>query len=182
MSFARPRVRYLQGFTRHSAVGVNAPRIFGIQMTDLFSAADPELPIRLSRATLGTGHRRPADQQDLDSRRRSDLITPVPKPKKRRRLPRRPASVCIPETGSRRTSRSIIRRRSLTRWRFVEDWRNLPNPDQWMVTPETARLLQHWRHHQFRACAVISQASLIDWNWMLKRSASLISATTPVWA
>ena len=24
-----------------------------------------------------------------------------------------------------------------------------PNPDQWQVTPETARLLQHWRHHQF---------------------------------
>jgi len=34
--------------------------------------------------------------------------------------------------------------------RYVEDWRNLPNPDQWQVTPETARLLQHWRHHQFQ--------------------------------
>ncbi len=32
---------------------------------------------------------------------------------------------------------------------YVETWRNLPNPDQWLVTPETARLLQHWRHHQF---------------------------------
>jgi type III restriction enzyme len=31
----------------------------------------------------------------------------------------------------------------------VEDWRNLPNPNQWQVTPETARLLQHWRHHRF---------------------------------
>ena len=28
-------------------------------------------------------------------------------------------------------------------------WRALPNPSQWQVTPETARLLQHWRHHQF---------------------------------
>ena len=26
-------------------------------------------------------------------------------------------------------------------------WRSLPNPNQWQVTPETARLLQHWRHH-----------------------------------
>lgn len=34
--------------------------------------------------------------------------------------------------------------------RFVEDWRKLPNPDHWMVTPETARLLQHWRHHPFQ--------------------------------
>jgi type III restriction enzyme len=25
----------------------------------------------------------------------------------------------------------------------------LPNPNQWQVTPETARLLRHWRHHEF---------------------------------
>ena len=24
------------------------------------------------------------------------------------------------------------------------------NPEQWLVTPETARLLQHWRHHEFQ--------------------------------
>ena len=32
---------------------------------------------------------------------------------------------------------------------IVDAWRALPNPNQWQVTPETARLLQHWRHHQF---------------------------------
>jgi type III restriction enzyme len=31
----------------------------------------------------------------------------------------------------------------------VDQWRSLPNPSQWRVTPETARLLQHWRHHPF---------------------------------
>jgi type III restriction enzyme len=31
----------------------------------------------------------------------------------------------------------------------VDSWRSLPNPNQWQVTPETARLLQHWRHHRF---------------------------------
>jgi type III restriction enzyme len=31
----------------------------------------------------------------------------------------------------------------------VNTWRALPHPGQWQVTPETARLLQHWRHHQF---------------------------------
>ncbi len=31
----------------------------------------------------------------------------------------------------------------------MDQWRSLPNPNQWQVTPETARLLQHWRHHQF---------------------------------
>ena len=25
----------------------------------------------------------------------------------------------------------------------------LPSQNQWQVTPETARLLQHWRHHEF---------------------------------
>jgi type III restriction enzyme len=31
----------------------------------------------------------------------------------------------------------------------VDTWRALANPSHWQVTPETARLLQHWRHHQF---------------------------------
>jgi type III restriction enzyme len=31
----------------------------------------------------------------------------------------------------------------------VDSWRALPNPSQWQVTPETARLLEHWRHHKF---------------------------------
>jgi type III restriction enzyme len=30
----------------------------------------------------------------------------------------------------------------------VDAWRKLA-PAQWQVSPETARLLQHWRHHQF---------------------------------
>ncbi len=37
---------------------------------------------------------------------------------------------------------------------YVEVWRSLPNPDQWQVTPETARLLQHWRHHRFQGIFV----------------------------
>ena len=32
---------------------------------------------------------------------------------------------------------------------YVDAWRALPKPNQWQVTPETARLLQHWRHHKF---------------------------------
>ena len=31
----------------------------------------------------------------------------------------------------------------------VDRWRAWPNPSDWQVTPETARLLQHWRHHKF---------------------------------
>ena len=32
---------------------------------------------------------------------------------------------------------------------LVDNWRNLPNPAQWGVTPTTARLLTHWRSHDF---------------------------------
>ncbi len=31
----------------------------------------------------------------------------------------------------------------------VDAWRALPNQHDWAVTPETARLLAHWRHHKF---------------------------------
>jgi type III restriction enzyme len=33
----------------------------------------------------------------------------------------------------------------------VDRWRNLSNPSDWHVTPETLRLLQHWRHHKFES-------------------------------
>ena len=31
----------------------------------------------------------------------------------------------------------------------VDEWRQRSDPGHWRVTPETARLLQHWRHHRF---------------------------------
>jgi len=31
----------------------------------------------------------------------------------------------------------------------VNQWRGISIPSAWGVTPETARLLQHWRHHEF---------------------------------
>jgi type III restriction enzyme len=31
----------------------------------------------------------------------------------------------------------------------VDKWRLIPDPSKWNVTPETARLLQHWRNHSF---------------------------------
>ena len=31
----------------------------------------------------------------------------------------------------------------------VDRWRDIPNPNDWGVTPTTARLLRHWRSHQF---------------------------------
>ena len=33
--------------------------------------------------------------------------------------------------------------------RRVEEWGQIPEPAKWRVTPETARLLKHWRSHRF---------------------------------
>ena len=86
----------------------------------------------------------------IETRRRSDLITPVPKPKKRRQ--NRAQTQMIFDAGDDLSTEEqeynptpiINEVRS-----YVASWRNLPNPDQWLVTPETARLLKHWRNPQF---------------------------------
>lgn len=87
----------------------------------------------------------------LDSRRRSDLITPVPKPKKRRAGRGQTQMVFDQGNGLSSAAQEYNPTPIINEVRtFVEAWRNLPNPDQWLVSPETARLLQHWRHHTFQ--------------------------------
>jgi len=89
-------------------------------------------------------------QQILEVRRRAEFITPIPKPKKQKKTPKQDDFVFDEGEGlSTKTQQydptSIINEvRS-----HVDTWRALPNPSQWQVTPETARLLQHWRHHKF---------------------------------
>jgi len=86
----------------------------------------------------------------IDLRRRSDLITPVPKPKKRRGNKDQAGFVFDVGEGLSTDDQEYNPTPIINEVRtYVETWRNLPNPDQWLVTPETARLLQHWRHHQF---------------------------------
>lgn len=89
-------------------------------------------------------------QKILETRRRAEFITPIPKPKKRKRAAAQEAFVFDEGKGLSTKEQqydptSIIREvRSQ-----VDIWRSLPNPGQWQVTPETVRLLQHWRHHKF---------------------------------
>jgi len=89
-------------------------------------------------------------QKILEIRRRAEFITPIPKPKKRKKAAHQDEMVF--DEGKRLSTReqqydptSIINEVR----GHVDAWRSLPNPNQWQVTPETARLLQHWRHHQF---------------------------------
>ena len=89
--------------------------------------------------------------QIIESRRRSELITPVPKPQRRRRAPNQAGFVFDSGEGLSTEEQEYNPTPIINEIRgYVSDWRRLPNPDQWQVSPETARLLQHWRHHPFQ--------------------------------
>ena len=89
-------------------------------------------------------------QRIVKSRRRAKFITPIPKPRKHKGADKQEKMVFnegmgLSEEGQQYDPTSIINKlRS-----HVDRWRSLPNPNDWHVTPETARLLQHWRHHNF---------------------------------
>ena len=84
----------------------------------------------------------------LDHRRGADFITPIPKPKKRRREQR---EMVLDEGKGLSTEDQQYDPTPLINElrRRVDQWRALPEPSQWAVTPETTRLLEHWRHHRF---------------------------------
>ena len=85
-------------------------------------------------------------QNIIERRRLAEFITPIPRP--RRGGTQR--QMALDDSGFSTDGQEYdvaatvneIRRR-------VDEWRNIPNPSSWGVTPETARLLQHWRHHDF---------------------------------
>ncbi len=87
----------------------------------------------------------------IESRRRSELITPVPKPKKRRRSKEQSEMVLDYGDGLSSEEQEYNPTPIINEIRrYVDEWRNLKNPEHWQVTPETARLLNHWRHHEFQ--------------------------------
>ena len=83
----------------------------------------------------------------LDSRRRVSFITPIPKPKKRgqREMDFDEAAQALETDGQQYQLMEVINALR----RQVDAWRAIPDPGRWRVTPETARLLQHWRNHRF---------------------------------
>ena len=83
-----------------------------------------------------------------EHRRPVAFITPIPDPKKHRQGQRKMVFDKNAQrlgTGSQQYElMSVIN--SIRQ--AVERWRALPET-QWRVTPETAQLLKHWRHHEF---------------------------------
>ncbi len=86
-------------------------------------------------------------QKTLDHRRTAKFITPIPKPKKRKANQAQPGFVFDEGKGLSTDKQQYDPTSNINEVRRnVDAWRALPNPSQWQITPESARLLQHWRH------------------------------------
>jgi type III restriction enzyme len=84
----------------------------------------------------------------LPLRRPAKYITPIPKPKKQKRGQR--DLVFDEGKGISTEDQQYDPTPIINELRaHVDRWRDLKNPNQWNVTPETARLLQHWRGYAF---------------------------------
>ena len=89
-------------------------------------------------------------QRILEKRRRAEFITPIPKPKKRKTAAQQEEIVFDEGKGISTKEQQYDPTSIINEVRQnVDLWRALPSPNQWQATPETARLLQHWRHYKF---------------------------------
>src|ERR1035437_2587433 len=89
-------------------------------------------------------------QQIVESRRRAEFITPIPKPKKQKQKANQEVLVFDEGKGLSTEKQQYDPTSIINELRYqVDQWRKLPSPNDWLVTPETARLLQHWRSFKF---------------------------------
>ena len=87
----------------------------------------------------------------LDRRRQVSFITPIPKPKKGKAAQGQQALEFDEEAQRVATEdQQYELAQTINGVRnAVDRWRALTDLGEWRVTPETARLLHHWRHHRF---------------------------------
>ena len=84
--------------------------------------------------------------QTIDAgRRAASFVTPIPKPSKQSAAQQSLALDAVSDDSQRYDETGYVNEMR----RRVDAWRNIPNPRDWGVTPETARLLRHWRSHNF---------------------------------
>ena len=110
---------------------------------------------------LNSPYEPPAKHWELDAqgqpthnvnefRRGADFVTPIPKPRKRRASKEQQEFDLDEGKGlSTREQQYDLTAMVNEVRRQVDQWRRAPNPKDWRVTPETARLLKHWRNHEF---------------------------------
>lgn len=88
-------------------------------------------------------------QKVIDERRKAKFVTPIPKSKKQKAAPQQADLGLMDEAGETIQDQNYETTSIINQVRAqVDTWREL-KPHQWQVTPETQRLLQHWRHHSF---------------------------------
>lgn len=86
-------------------------------------------------------------QKIIQSRRAAEFISPIPKPRKQKgHADQLPLFVSELSTQEQEYDHTVLINAVRQE---VDKWRRIPSPNHWRVTPETARLLQHWRHHEF---------------------------------
>jgi type III restriction enzyme len=93
-------------------------------------------------------------QKIIENRRRAEFITPIPKPRKQKTAAAadtKQSEFVFNEGKNLSTEQQMYDTTGLINEirRHVDAWRELPDPADWKVTPETARLLQHWRSYAF---------------------------------
>lgn len=86
----------------------------------------------------------------IEKRRSAEFITPIPKPRKRNTALEQQEFIFYEGNGLSSELQQYDPNSMINALRrHVDKWRRIPNPNDWKVTPETSRLLQHWRSHQF---------------------------------
>ena len=108
------------------------------------------------RPILNSPYAHPARHWELDSqgqptgriieaRRAAQFITPIPKPKKHKTSAAQERLVFDEGAGVSTAQQQYDPTPIINALRpRVDQWRAISNPSAWGVTPETARLLQHW--------------------------------------
>ena len=97
----------------------------------------------------GTGQ---PTQQVIESRRNAQFVTPIPKPRKQKQAAIQEDIEFEDVTGVSTRDQRYEAIPIINELRQqVDEWRRLPSTNDWLVTPETARLLQHWRQYKTEA-------------------------------
>lgn len=88
-------------------------------------------------------------QKVLESRRKAEFITPIPKARKQKKKNQGEFEFGD-DTGISTAKQKYEAVPVINRLRDeIDKWRKITDKSNWGVTPETARLLDHWRNHKF---------------------------------
>lgn len=88
-------------------------------------------------------------QRIIERRRPAKFVTPIPMPRKQKGTLKQHQMVFDEGHGLSTEQQQYDPTPIINALRdHVDQWRSRPSSD-WQVTPETARLLQHWRYHRF---------------------------------